>query len=95
MLPCLLPVYSLLVRPVDRVHVLGGLSPSPDGRIVVRFHFLLALFEKTSLSAFNAFLLVSTRPKSEDHKWVPSSNRFRPIPGADLVPSQGVYELRW
>lgn len=61
MLPCLLPVYSLLVRPVDRVHVLGGLSPSPDGRIVVRFHFLLALFEfeKTSLSAFNAFLVVA------------------------------------
>ena len=67
MLPCLLPVYSLLVRPVDRVHVLGGLSPSPDGRIVVRFHFLLALFEKTSLSAFNAFLLVNSFPVESNH----------------------------
>lgn len=39
--------------------MLGGISSSPDGRIVVRFHFLLALFEKTSLSAFNAFLLAA------------------------------------
>ena len=50
---------NLHTKPVDRVHVLGGLSPSPDGRIVVRVHFLLALFEKTSLSAFNAFLLAA------------------------------------
>lgn len=39
--------------------MLGGLSPSPDGLIVVRFHFLLALFEKTYLSAFNAVLLAA------------------------------------
>lgn len=45
-------LYSrFLVRPVDRVHVLGGLSPFPDGRIVVRFHFF---------SAFNALLLVNS-----------------------------------
>jgi len=61
-LPCLLPVYSLLVRLVDRVHVLYGISSSPDGRIVVRFHFILYLKKLPFPSIPPASLLYLFRP---------------------------------
>lgn len=55
----MLPYRLFPLSPVDRVHVLKGLSPSPDGHSVVRSHFLLALVENTSLSAFNDWKLAA------------------------------------